>query len=214
MFIELVESLRCLGRHEDTWLVAAVDRFDGRYIAQGSLGCPTCKAQYAVRDGAVGFAPAHTGDDPLNDASEDEFLRLCALLDLADAGGAVALFGPWAAFAKRVDDEVNVWSVAVNPSRGIAVVPGLSTVWVDHTLPLAAGSLRGVVLSVAGAATAMRLSAVRALRAGGRMVAPTSVPVPPGIEELARDVRQWVGQRALGAEESAPITLTRRTQPR
>ena len=56
MFIELVDSLRCPNDHAETWLVATCDAMRGRDIVTGTLGCPICRAQYAIVDGAVANA--------------------------------------------------------------------------------------------------------------------------------------------------------------
>ena len=42
MHIDVAELLRCPVAHEDTWLVARVDRMAGRHIVDGALGCPIC----------------------------------------------------------------------------------------------------------------------------------------------------------------------------
>ena len=63
MFIELVDSLRCIVPHDDTWLVASVGRMDGRHVIDGTLGCPVCHRQFPIRDGAAWFtAQPPTGD--------------------------------------------------------------------------------------------------------------------------------------------------------
>src|SRR4029453_8595885 len=56
MFIELVDSLRCLEAHDETWLVAAASRMAGRHPLQGGLGVPVCPREYAVRDGTAWFS--------------------------------------------------------------------------------------------------------------------------------------------------------------
>jgi hypothetical protein len=64
MFIELVDALRCLHEHEESWLVAAVERFEGRYIDRGSLGCPVCRTQYRIDRGAADFRGTAAADAP------------------------------------------------------------------------------------------------------------------------------------------------------
>jgi len=44
MFSELVDVLRCPRPHEESWLVLAAHRLDGRDIMAGVLGCPVCHA--------------------------------------------------------------------------------------------------------------------------------------------------------------------------
>jgi len=58
MFIPLVDSLRCPRVHDATWLVASIDRAEERDMKEGILGCPTCLAEYPVRDGIVYFDAA------------------------------------------------------------------------------------------------------------------------------------------------------------
>ncbi|HET7459195.1 MAG TPA: hypothetical protein VFJ74_16210, partial [Gemmatimonadaceae bacterium] len=107
MFIELVESLRCIAPHEDSWLVAATRRMSGRSIVDGTLGCPVCRRSYAIAGGVAYFGVA--ADDQsagANDASdsppapaEGEAVRLAALLGLTSSGGIVVLAGAWALHA-------------------------------------------------------------------------------------------------------------------
>jgi len=108
MFIELVDSLRCVNAHEDTWLVAGVTRMDGRRIVEGKLGCPVCRREYPVRDGVARFAG--TLSDPESSrltpapasATEERAMRAAALLGLTDAGGIVVLGGSWADCADAI----------------------------------------------------------------------------------------------------------------
>src|SRR3954469_25984213 len=97
MFIELVDSLRCLALHEETWLVVAVAHMDGRHVVDGTLGCPICYRQYPVRDGAAWFTASPPADaasnlttsDEAND--DDDVLRAAALLGLTEPGGIVVV---------------------------------------------------------------------------------------------------------------------------
>jgi uncharacterized protein YbaR (Trm112 family) len=218
MHIELVETLRCPNPHEDTWLVAAVTRFDGRDIVDGVLGCPGCRAQYPVRAGVVDFTGA-TGtseravegredDEPL--PTPDELLRARALLALGDAGGVVLLGGRLGRFGPVLEDQVQVAALLLNPTRtrpGERAFP--SALRADDVLPVAAAALRGAWLDADTATPAMLAAAVRALRPGGRLVAPVTSPLPAGVRELARDAHEWVGE-ATAAASSPPIPLRRR----
>jgi hypothetical protein len=44
MHIEFIDLLRCPNPHEETWLVAALHRMDGRLVIDAKLGCPVCSA--------------------------------------------------------------------------------------------------------------------------------------------------------------------------
>ena len=39
--------------HEASWLVVSFARRDGRFIVEGTLGCPVCHRQYPIRDGVA-----------------------------------------------------------------------------------------------------------------------------------------------------------------
>src|SRR5512140_104168 len=97
MLIPLVDALRCIRPHEDTWLVASIDRAEDRDIIEGTLGCPSCLAEYPIHDGVVHFdavaRPAYRAP------TEDDALRLAAALDLVDPRTTAVLHGSWGAYA-------------------------------------------------------------------------------------------------------------------
>lgn len=213
MFIELVDALRCLHEHEESWLVAAVERFEGRYIDRGSLGCPVCRAQYRIERGAADFRgtaaanapPAVTPERGTMASETDDVLRVRALLALAEDGGTIALAGLAAALAAPLEDEVDVNILVINPGEATERRAGRSTLLVGDRVPLARASLRGAVIGADQAITPMLTGLASALRIGGRLVAPASADVPFGMEELARDARQWVAVKRDAL--SAPVTI-------
>jgi hypothetical protein len=70
MHIDLVDSLRCIAKHEDSWLVAGIEQMSGRHIVEGLLGCPICRAEYVVLDAVAYFGvPAHAPPAPVSDAA-------------------------------------------------------------------------------------------------------------------------------------------------
>src|SRR5687768_8190638 len=119
MFIELLDTLRCVRAHEDSWLVGSFDELVDRHVIRGTLGCPVCGAEYPVRGGVADFRAGDAGgerraaaqggdgsepsspDTPGSAGPPDEAgaMRLAALLGLAEPGGVVILMGQWAAFA-------------------------------------------------------------------------------------------------------------------
>lgn len=221
MHIELVDSLRCPQPHEDTWLVASVTRFDGRDIVEGALGCPVCRRQYAVQRGEVDFTAGHgslsdraRGDDARGDGSPgpvdpEQLFRARALLSLGDVGGVVLLGGEQARLATALADEAQVMPLLLNPpdwAQGVGRSP--SAIRACDTLPLASGVLRGAWLDATTATDRLLAGTVRALRPGGRLVAPVQSTVPDGVTELARDEREWVAESTGVA--SAPVSLRRR----
>ncbi|MBL8984069.1 MAG: hypothetical protein JNL26_17920 [Gemmatimonadetes bacterium] len=207
MFIELVDTLRCPAPHEDSWLVATVDRYHGRYIAEGALGCPICRAQYPVRSGAVHFGDVVASHGHATPVGEDDVERAQALLGLAEPGGRVVLAGAAAVLVHALEEASGTAMLLVNP-RGVEATPGLSVLWCRDLVPLAPASLRGVIVGD-DVSSALLPSLVRALAPRGRLVAPAVTPVPMDVRELARDDREWVAERT-GSSTSAPVGLRRR----
>ena len=211
MFIELVDSLRCLEPHEETWLVAAAGRMDGRHLVEGVLGCPVCRRQYAVSDGTAWFSARqpHAGDPGLTtlaaDADPEHVTRAAALLGLSQAGGIVVLGGPWGAYADAVADLGVSHVVVLNARADEASAQEVSSIVVDDRLPFGAAALRGVAVDQGLASRALLVSAASSLRSRGRLVAPSDAEVPDGVEVLARDEVNWVAERTLVA--SPPVTL-------
>jgi len=215
MFIELVDALRCLNPHEESWLVAAVERFEGRYIDRGSLGCPICRAEYSIETGVADFrggvtTPARASAPELAGTGDpaDEILRVRALLDLSEPGGTIALAGSAAALAAPLEDAIDVTVLAINPGAATQQRAGRSTLLVSDRVPLARASLRGAVIGADQATTPMLTGLAAALQVGARLVAPVEATVPFGLEELASDDRQWVAMKRDAP--SAPVTLDRR----
>jgi hypothetical protein len=197
VFIELVEWLRCVREHELTWLVARTDAMEGRDIVRGVLGCPVCRAIYPIADGVADLRDGAAAAPPAPaDAAPDEALRAAALLGLTTPGGFVALAGEWgraAAAIVAIAPEVHV--LALDPPSSLASGGGLSLALAGDDVPLRPESARGIALDASHATPRRLAAAAGALRAGGRLVAPADAPVPAGITLLARDERDWVGER-------------------
>ena len=211
MFIELVDSLRCLEPHDETWLVAAAGRMDGRHLIEGVLGCPLCRREYAIRDGTAWFSTRQpdTADHDLTTLAADtdpaHVTRTAALLDLSQPGGIVVLGGTWAAHADAVAELGVAHVVVLNTRAGESSVQEVSSIVVDGRLPFGPAALRGAAVDGSGASPALLSSAASALRSRGRLVAPSDAAVPDGMDVLARDDRVWVAERTVVA--SPPIAL-------
>ncbi len=189
--------------------MAAVERFEGRFIDRGSLGCPVCHAQYRIERGAVDFRPPdapreRTPPVIVEAPTGEDILRARALLDLTGGGGTIVLTGAAAAFASRLEDETEVNVLLVNPAPALEQQAGRSTLLVDGRVPLAPGSVRGALIGDDQSSGAIIADLAHALRAGGRLVAPVDAPLPAGLDELARDGRQWVAEK----RDSAPGLVT------
>jgi hypothetical protein len=207
MFVELLEKLRCPNDHEPSPLIATASLTENRHIIEGMLGCPVCHAEFALHNGALELGDplvqAAVDPDPLSDA---DALRAGALLALDERGGLYVLDAISSNFAARLADLSPASRFVALAGR--AEVEGASGVIIGSgdSIPLAGGCARGIVLD---RASAERLrAAVVAMAPGGRLVAPANSPVPPGIVELARDERQWVGER-----QAVPMILEIRRAP-
>jgi hypothetical protein len=216
MFIELVDSLRCVESHEDTWLVASVWRMDGRHIVDGVLGCPVCRREYAVR-GGVGWFTDASATSAVEDltpagasADANRVARAAALLGLSEGGGTIVLGGHWVECADALADLGAAHVVLANTAPSPTSVQEVSAIVVGDRLPFAAGTLRGVALSGDAATPARIASAAQSLRPRGRLVAPATIPLPDGVSELARDAVDWVAERTGTVSPPVPVRLARR----
>jgi hypothetical protein len=210
MHIELVDALRCVEPHEDSWLVASFDRMEGRTVVAGTLGCPVCGAEYPIVEGEAWFGarpgasmPAATPppDDP------EETMRLAALLGLVGTGGTVLLGGGWAALGAALVQLVQVRALLLDPPAGVVAGEGSGVVRTDGRVPIAAGALRGAALDEATAPLAPAV--VGCLGPKGRLVAPAGVPLPPGVGALARDARHWVAEKQAAPSPLVPLKLAK-----
>jgi uncharacterized protein YbaR (Trm112 family) len=209
MFIPLVDVLRCVRPHEDTWLVASIDRAEDRDIIEGTLGCPSCLAEYPIRSGVVEF-DAGVARPAYRQPSEHDVVRLAAALDLVDPRMTAVLLGAWGAYAPLIRGLSPVPLLLVNPPEGIASGDGVSIV-LSATAPLAAASVNAVAVD-ADAGGAMIASLARALRGGGRMVGSIAMALPVEMVEITRDDDLWVARVDATMTVSAPILPTRRSR--
>ena len=206
MHIELVELLRCVQPHEDTWLVAAIDRIDDREIVAGTLGCPICHAEYEIRDRIVYFAPPRDAD-AATEADVNQAMRIAAALELTEAGGVAVLQGAWSRHAPFVRSLSPTQLIAIDRTSMVEPGDGVNVIVCD-VAPLARHSVRGIAVD-AGATPGMLSSLLAALRSGGRAIAPIALPLPDGLNELARDDDVWVAE--LPRDDVVPL---RRAQSR
>jgi uncharacterized protein YbaR (Trm112 family) len=209
MFIPLVDVLRCTRPHEETWLVASIDRAEDRDILEGTLGCPSCLAEYPIHDGIVSFEPSVARPEFLQ-PSENDVLRLAAALDLVDPRMTAVLHGSWGSCAPLIRGVSPVPLLLVNPPEGIASGDGISIV-LSSVAPIAAAAVNGVAVD-ARVTDAMIGSLVRSLRGGGRMVGPIALTLPESLVEIARDDELWVARLDTAMAVSAPILPTRRSR--
>src|SRR3569833_2505384 len=209
MFVPLVDSLRCPNPHDETWLVASIERAEERDIKQGMLGCPSCYAEYRIVDGIVRFDDT-VQRSPFIAANEQEAMRIAAALALTDPRMTAVLVGEWGAHAPLIRAMAPAHLLLVNPPEGIASGDGVSLI-ATNAMPVASASMDGVAIDAhAPDAIVARLSA--ALRGGRRMIGPVIRPVPVFLKELVRDDEIWVAELEPETETRAPKQPTRRSR--
>jgi uncharacterized protein YbaR (Trm112 family) len=201
MLRDLLDSLRCPRAHAESWLVAMVHRADGPYLIEADLACPVCGAEFRVIDGEAHFdaATRTLGNDSL-DAT-----RTAALLGVTEGSLPILLTGSYAGTGAALADLVPMAQLWLNPPLGApAPATPYSTLSASVTLPLGVETIAAAAVDGAHATSEMLESIVRAVRLGGRIIAPAAVPLPAGLRELARDEAEWVAEvttRASGLVE-------------
>jgi len=198
MFIELIDALRCPADHPASSLVAALDRVENRDVIRGMLGCPVCRSEFQIRDGALWMVtnampgPATRAIHPTEDA-----LRLAASLDLRSETGFAILRGSWCALATAILEISPTPLVLLDPPHGTPAGRGRSIIHAGGTVPFAART--AVAAAIDDDERAYALAA--AVQPPGRVVGPLNVAVPHDVKELVRDDRWWVGER----EHATPL---------
>ena len=210
MFIPLVDILRCVNPHEETWLVASIERAEDRFIIDGTLGCPICLAEYPIRDGVVYFTEAEIQSGSVS-PEEPEAMRLAAALDLTEPRKTALLQGSRGAHAHLIRGFSPAQLILLNPPRGSTSGDGVSVI-VSEKVPLAQQSVDAIAVDDSFRLEESGATTLPALKRGGRLLAPVSTPVPNGFNELARDDDVWVAQVDDREIVSAPILPTRRAR--
>ncbi len=212
MHIEFIDLLRCPRDHEQSWLVAAFYRMEGRTVIDARLGCHVCGAEYVIREGAAFFdegeADPHlsplTGrrfrDDERDAQTEAEreagSTRIAAFLNLTRPGTLALLTGKWARSAEAVAELANSRILALNPDSLAGGSDSVAEIHASGRVPLAEHSLDGVALDELHSTPFMFGEAARLLRLGGRLAAAGAAKLPPQFRELARDVNDVVAEYA------------------
>jgi hypothetical protein len=201
VFIELIDLLRCINAHEDTWLVASFQTVSNRFVLEASLGCPSCSAQYSIHEGIADFSAGSAVPSCEAERAaarhnrEEHATRAGAYLEATEPGATIVLGGVWAHAAHELSAMAELRVLALNAPAGVEESPIVGLLRVGSEIPVAAGSVLGVALD-AWFPAKMVDSAVRAVRPGGRIVGPVTIPAPPELSVLAHDDSYWVAQKA------------------
>ena len=201
MFIELIDLLRCIRPHDDTWLVASFNKVNHRFVEEAKLGCPSCSAEYWIRGGVADFSGEIVlaeCDDERKAAShrrEELATRAGAYLEATEPGATVVLGGLWAYAAQELSEMAELKVIAINAPSEVKESEMVGLVRVGSEIPLAAGSVLGVAVDAWFPANIFE-SAVRVVRPGGRIVGPIANKAPSELSILAHDDKYWVAQKA------------------
>jgi uncharacterized protein YbaR (Trm112 family) len=189
MHIELIDLLRCPEPHEETWLVAAFNRMDGRVVLEAKLGCPVCRREYPVRDGVAVFGEGIASEHSAGDAT-----HIAAFLNLSSPGKTVLLAGALARHSGAVADMSEARVMSLN-AHAPTVSDHVMEIRADGRLPVGSHSMDGIALDKAHSTEDLMREAERVIRPGGRLVCSTTARVDAGFRELARDNDFVVAER-------------------
>jgi hypothetical protein len=162
-----------------------------------------------VRAGVVDFSAGESLPHGMR-AEQGLALRAAGLLGLMEPGGLVVLAGEWSACAEELlamTDGVQL--LALDFAAGLESGGPLSLALIADVLPLAEGCARGIALDLAHSTGSLLDGTARALAPAGRLLAPSTAPVPPMLRELARDDRHWVAEKSATIT-SAPVAIAHR----
>ena len=193
MYIELIDLLRCPRDHEETWMVAAFTRMDGRFVIEGKLGCPVCSSSYVISNGIADLrveSSATPKNENLASADPEKAMRLAALLNLTRPGALAILEGAAAGSGHEVSEIGQCRVIALNPASNVEDSERVATVLADARIPFASSSVYGIAMSDDRLSTDIS----RVLQAGGRAVLPAGTKLPGGLNELARDDQSVVAE--------------------
>jgi len=201
VFIELIDLLRCIRAHDETWLVASFNTVNHRFVEEAKLGCPSCKAEYWIRGGVADFSGEvilPECEDERRAAShrrEELATRAGAYLEATEPGVTVVLGGLWAYAAQELSEMAEIKVIAINAPAEVGESETVGLLSVGSEIPLAAGSVLGVAVDAWFPASIVE-SAVRVVRPGGRVVGPAAIKAPSDLSILAHDDKYWVAQKA------------------
>jgi hypothetical protein len=202
MFIEMIDSLRCVNSHEETWLVASFREVANRFVIEGTLGCPICAAEYLISDGVADFTlgagtPDYAKERANAEHSREELAtRAGAFLDATQPGATIVLGGLWSLGAAELAQMADVRIIALNPPAGVHESERVGVVRTAGRIPLAQSSAHGVALDEWFDAEIVE-AARRVVKPGGRVVGPASFPHPADTTVLAHDDTYWVAEKPV-----------------
>ena len=190
MHIELIDLLRCPEPHEETWLVAAFNKVDGRHIIEAKLGCPVCRREYLIHEGIAIFG----NDDISADGRKEDVTTTAAFLDLTSPGKTILLAGAFGFLADEIVEMTQSRAISLNASME-GNNDRVAQILTVSRIPLASNSLDGVALDRWHSTELGVGESARILRAGGRLLMSGDALLTSEFRELARDEKHVVAER-------------------
>jgi uncharacterized protein YbaR (Trm112 family) len=168
MNLQLTDILTCPRCREGGGLILLADRVDGRRVLAGQLGCPNCRARYAVVDGVAQFGDTAVPRPQSSDMPDAALVA--ALLGVTEGPAQLLVIGPYEQFAEELAALLTDVEIVIASSSAIATaeVEGVSRMQIGDRIPLRDGSMRGVLIS--GRDAAMITEAVRVIALAARVV--------------------------------------------
>jgi hypothetical protein len=203
VFIEMIDLLRCVNAHEDTWLVASFREVTNRMVVEGTLGCPICAAEYEIRNGVVKCDAERAG---ASHRREELATRAGAFLNATQPGTTIVLGGLWSYAAEELARMADLRVIALNAPAEVVESERVGVLRIAARIPLATDSAHGVALD-AWFQKATVDEALRVTRPAGRIVGPAAFEHPTGAVVLAHDDSYWVAEKApemIPLSRSAP----------
>jgi len=198
----MIDSLRCVNDHEDTWLVASFREVTNRFVIEGTLGCPICSAEYKISKGVADFTQGAALRDRANERASAEHsreelaTRVGAFLDATQPGATIVLGGLWSLGAAELAEMADVRVIALNPPPGVHESERVGVAMIAGRIPLAPSSAHGVALDEWFGPEIVE-AARRVVKPGGRVVGPASFPHPDQTTVLAHDDAYWVAEKPV-----------------
>lgn len=196
----MIDLLRCVNAHEETWLVASFREVTNRMVIEGTLGCPICSAEYEIRNGVVDFtrgesiAEYEADRAAANHSREELATRAGAFLEATQPATTIVLGGLWAYAAQQLADMADVRVIALNAPSDVKESERVGLARITESIPLASESAHGVALDAWFRRDAIK-DAVRVTRPAGRIVGSVSFAPPGDVVVLAHDDNYWVAEK-------------------
>ncbi|MFN2602714.1 MAG: hypothetical protein ABR582_08175 [Gemmatimonadaceae bacterium] len=193
MYIEFIDLLRCPEPHEESQLVAAFNRVDGRHVIDAKLGCPVCAAEFFIRDEVAIFDDVTAFPPPI--LLDDSYgMRISAFLDLIAPGKVVLIAGDFARIATSVAKSSGARVISLNSPSAAHLIDDVAEIRASSRIPLASNSLDGIALDESHSTPDFLTEAARLLKSGGRLYKKSSAQLPPQFRELAAGDQEVVGE--------------------